>query len=110
MRENKVSNRIRTEILVSNSRHTLNARFSVQVRNLYHLEDGLVQPSTVEVELTKSGVLELIKQLEMALKLDEVVSEDSFDGHYLIQKDQLTVGGTTYANYEDFQEDKPLED
>ena len=104
-----MSNRVRTEILVSNSNHTLNARFSVQVRNLYHLEDGLVQPSSVEVELTKSGVLELIRQLEMAMKLDEVVKGDIFDSSYLIQSGQVSVGRTTYANFEDYLEDKPLE-
>jgi hypothetical protein len=105
-----MSNEIRTEILVSNSRHTLNATFSVQVRNLYHLESGLVQPSGVEVELTRSGVLELMRQLEMALDLDKVVGEEYGLGDYLIQKSQVSVDGTTYDTYDDYLEGKPQED
>ena len=101
-----MSNRIRTEILTGDSRHTLNAVIRIQVRSLIDTGDGLIQPSSVSAELTKSGAKQLIRQLQIALKLEDTLEEPD----YFVQRETLTVEGTTYADFDDYLEGKPLED
>jgi hypothetical protein len=102
-----VSNHITTNILVSDSGHTLNARIGITVRNLIHFEDGLVQPSSITLEITPEGALELIRQLEQAVRLDDKVQLGSAET-YVIQHEQITVDGITYGDYFHYLDGNPI--
>ena len=104
-----MSNHITTNIMVSSSDWTLNARIGVSIRNLIHFgEDGdLVQPSRSEVEITPEGALELIRQLEQALRLDAKIQEGNAE-NYIIQTEQISVDGITYGEYFHYLDGIPL--
>lgn len=101
-----MSNHITTNILVSDSGHTLNASIGITVRNLINLEDGLVQPSAIQLEITPEGALELVRQLEQALRLDAKIKLGMAET-YIIQQEQISVDGITYGEYFHYLDGNP---
>lgn len=96
--------RVETNILLNDSRHTGNADISLTIRNLYHLEDGLVQPSAVQVEITREAARTLIANLQQVLMM-------SSETDYLIHSHgAIRVEGVSYDSIEDYQNGVPAED
>jgi hypothetical protein len=102
-----VSNHITTNILVSSNRHLLNARIGITVRTLISVEDDLIQPSTIDIDITPEGAQELINQLEQALRLDTRLQEGRIES-YIIQHERLTVDGVSYGEYFHYLDGIPL--
>jgi len=96
--------RIETDILLSDSRHTSNADISLTIRNIYHLEDGLIQPSAVQVEITRKSAKTLIAHLQQILMM-------SSETDYIIHSNGVNrIDGVDYDSIEDYLNDVPSED
>ena len=96
--------RVETDILLTDSRHTSNADIRLTIRNLYHLEDGLIQPSSVQVEITRESAKTLIAHLQQILMM-------SSETDYLIHGHGANrIDGVDYDSIEDYLNGMPAED
>ena len=94
MREYQV--KIRSEVLLTESRHTANATISISIRNLYHTKKGLVQPSSSVVEITPEGARTLIAHLQQVLMM-------SPETNYIIHSNGSNrVDGVDYDSIMDY--------